>query len=551
MDTFIIIVTNMFSTIFNIGFMQKMGWVVVPAIVAYGIYRFKKSELLQDGLYYYWGGGSRANPTKRGYITGQMWTTVDKLRGISFKNKNEHKNCIKFDNFKFFPDYIEKTKMPKFKSKSAESLEMNYPALSTAESVLFIGSAGSGKTIWHRSIIDQPWYTKLIIFSKKADAEIYFFRPGIDFMLSPKIEDGAIHDILSEDIQYIGLYINTLMSAAIGEKKDYFSGSAMQRLQTMAERVKIKSVDNISTTREKWVMFIDFIEGAIDESMTAEQKSEGDVMNTVKTVLELLYLVAYRVANGATTFTAKNFFNSDIYGQKLFLTGTDKSLEAILSASLAVLIKYQISMKDIVEWNPDYLVMYSMDEYLSLDKVIDSEILDEMTQVGRSKGISSWKGIQRITAKDKEKTQALISSVHYIVVFSTVDPDTIKIIQSIASEIEYRYEDISTSKTAGRVTENKSIKITKRQVLDDHPIKILQLHDYAHITYLPKKDLLYMGSSSFVERKKREYINFAEIDMTEFARWKIARIDRNKAFEDAKKSLISEKTIEKIKTRIR
>ena len=101
------------------------------------------------------------------------------------------------------------------------------------------------------------------------------------------------------------------------------------------------------------------------------------------------------------------------------------------------------------------------------------------------------------------------------------------------------------------MTENKSIKITKRQVLDDHPIKILQLHDYAHITYLPKKDLLYMGSSSFVERKKREYINFAEIDMTEFARWKIARIDRNKAFEDAKKSLISEKTIEKIKTRIR
>ncbi len=539
MDTFIIIISNMFSTIFSIGFMQKMGWVLVPAIVVYGIYRFKKSELLEDGLYYWWGGGSKANPTKRGYSTGQTWTTVDKLRGINFKNKKNAKNCIKFDNFKFHPDYIKKTKMPKFKLNSAHSLEMSYPALSTTESVLFIGAAGSGKTVWLRNLIAQKWYKKTVIFSKKADNEVFFFRPGIDLMLSPKVTSGAVHDILSEEVQYISLYVQTLMNAVIGDKKDFFSGTAMNRLQTMAQRVKINSLDNASSVTEKWVMFIQFIEESIQEAATGDQKSLKDVMETAKAVLDLLYLMAYRVQNGATTFTVEQFFKSNIPNQRLFLTGTDTSLESLLSATLAVLVKYQLSMPDINTYDPDYLVAYFLDEYLSLDKIIDAEILSEMSRVGRSKGICTFKGIQYIQAHEKKKTQELIASVTYIMIFSTTDTDTLKILQTMAGEIEYRYEDVSKSKTgSAKATENRSTKTVKKQVLDDHMIKTLQLHDYAHITYMPKSDVLYMGSNKYVNFKKRSYIDFSEINTTEFFRWKIAREDKTKAQIGAKNNII-------------
>jgi hypothetical protein len=435
MDTFIIIISNIFSTIFTVNTAEKLLYVIVPAIIVYGVYRFKKSEKLEDGLYYWWGGGSKANPTQKGYISGQTWTTVDKLKSINYKNKKT-KNCIKFDNFKYHPDYIKKTKMPKFKSNSAGSLEMHYTALSTTESVLFIGGAGSGKTVWLRNLINQRWYKKAVIFSKKADNEVFFFRPGIDFMLSPKVEDGAVHDILSENVQYIELYIQTLMHAVIGDKKDFFSGSALQKLQTMAQRVKINSLDNVSTTQEKWIMFIAFIEDAMKEAKGSEQKSEADVMDTARTVLELLYLIAYRIENGAVTFTVEQFFLSGVPGQRLFLTGTDTSLEALLSASLAVLVKYQLSMRDIKDWDPDFLVGYFLDEYLSLDKIIDEEILSEMSRVGRSKGINPFKGVQFIQAHEKKKTQELIANVSYIVIFSTTDTVSLKILQEMAGEIQ-------------------------------------------------------------------------------------------------------------------
>lgn len=524
---------ELYEVVLYLFFILTLGWIL------YFIYIFFfLNGKIRRGLIYAWGGGSGANPPKKMWIEGHRWTNLSDLQAYSIKNKRVDLP-VKVNQFRYWNDYAERSKMPKFLRDYHESNDIYLDATMMARGVLVVGSAGAGKTEWVNSVINQIFYKKAVIYSKKGDFEKYFFRPAIDILVNPKLKEGVIHNVLGEDIQYIMEYINTLMSASIGKSQDYFSGSAKQKLENFCQRIKIKEKDDALTIRGKWNALIEFYEQAMIDSQDSDQKSEKDVMSTVRATMNLLYLSAYRIENGARTFTVKDFYESP-HMVRLFLSSTDKSLDGMLAATAAVLIKYQLSMPDIKDWDPHFLVAWFLDEYLSFAAVIDDELLAEISRVGRSKGIVPFKFVQSLPTKDEERKE-LTSNVQYILVFATVENEkTIPIITKFIGKIRYEYLKTNESRTNGSKTYNSSIELIEEDIVSQYQMNILQNESFSHILFAPKENKLYKGYTSPTNLKIREYFDITkEIDLTEFYRWKIGREDELKKYSGAVNSLAS------------
>jgi len=517
----------------------KLIMISLGIFLLYFLYTFfYYNGKVRRGLFYFWGGGSSANPSGKFWLDGHRWTNLSKLKQYSSKNKNKDL-AVLMNKFRYWDDYVSMSKMPSFLRKKHEKNDIYFDATEMARGVLVVGSAGSGKTEYVNTIISQNFYKKAVIYSKKGDFEKYFYRPSIDILVNAKLEDGVIHDILSEDIQYIMEYLNTLMNSSIGKSQDYFSGSAKQKLQKFCQKIKIHSDDSSVTVKNKWSMLIDFYEQAMMDAQTSEQKSEKDVMSTVRATMDMLYLCAYRIEHGARTFTVKDFFNTP-ENTKLFLNSTDKSMDGLLAATAAVLIKYQLSMPDIKDVDPHFLVAYFLDEYLSFANVIDDELLAEISRVGRSKGIVPFKFIQSFPSKEEERKE-LTSNVQYFIIFSTVEQETsIKLIINYIGKITYEYYKTNESKSGGKKTYNTSLEKISEDILSQYMINILQNESFSHILFAPKEGLLYKGYTPPADLKIRKYFDITkEIDLVHFYKWQLAREDALKNLSDSAKIILA------------
>ena len=511
------------------------------AVAAYYIYLYNRyymnGVLKFQGLKYTWENpASTANPPMNKIITGHTWTDISKIKSKSELNKKEQ-FPVYINDFRFFDKYIKEAQIPSVLKNRLEKTKFYLNSENFCRTVLGIGSAGSGKTEWLLNIMNQiHFYDKSVTFEKKGDFSKLFFRDGIDTIVNPKMEKGVIHDILSEDIQYIEVYINTIMNSTLGKSQDYFSGSAKQKLQKFLQEVKIE--ENNLTVIEKWDLFLTLFDEAFDEAQNSDQKSEKDVMSTVKSTMDILYLTAYRIKNGAETFTVKDFFNNP-NSCRIFLNATDSSLNGLLAATTAVLIKYQLAMPN--HWS-DKVVPYFLDEYLSLDRIIDKDITTEMTEVGRSKNIASFKFIQNLPEK-QEDIKRLISNVQYLAVFSATDTTTNEQISKFIGKVEYEYKKENISYNNGQKGSSVSIERNTKELLNPHTIHSLQEEGFSHVLFAPKEKLLFKGYTPQVKLIKRDY-DSGEISLTKFYEWKLQResnlIKKGKDLKKGAASIIEE-----------
>jgi hypothetical protein len=487
---------------------------------------------IRRGLLFQWGGGSAANPLHKYWLDGHRWTEHHVLKNYSDDNKKLDLP-LKLGNFRFFDDYVKESRMPNYIRKQIEKTEIYIDARNTSRTVVVIGSAGSGKTEYIIKIISQPFYKKSVIFSKKGDFEKYLYRPSIDILLNVKLEEGSIHNFLDESVEHIMLYINTLMADAIGEKKDFFSGKAKQKLQNFAQRVKILDNDEKLTVGKKYELFIEFYEKAVEEAASSSQRSEGDIISTVEATMNLLYIAAYRILNGARTFTVKDFFESPD-NIRLFLSSPDDEMDAMMAATGAVLIKYQLSLPDIKEWNPNFLCAWFLDEYLSFARVVDDKLLNEISEVGRSKGFSVWKLIQALSSEEKERKQ-ITSNYQYLIIFSATEKETtIKSTLEIIGKTVYEGMKVTETYSNSGKSTTYSLDEIQKTLVTQYQINILQKECFSHIVFSPKEGILYKGYESPSNLQQRKYIDFkTTYNDVEFYRWKIEKEDALKAKKDA------------------
>lgn len=529
-----------------ITFLQYFGAAAasVPALNLLLSYKngHKKEE---EGLIYEWfDPSSHPNPLSLNVAQGRLHSKLSEVKEFSDKNKKAPLKIF-VDQFRLDEDYFKKSKMPKFLKNKYEKTDIYFDAKQIAKGALGIGSAGSGKTEMIMNIVNQKVFKKEVYNSKKGDFEQFLYRKGIDIMLNPKLNDGVIHDILSEHVQYIQTYISTLMNATLGKSQDYFSGSAKQKLEKFMQKIKIKEASEKDyTVAKKWKDFVNFYLEAVEEANAGTQKSEKDVMSTVRATVETLYLLAYRIENGARTFTVKEFFENKDKHQRLFLSMTDKSVESLNAASFAVLVQYQLQMPDIKTYDENFLVGYFLDEYLSLAEVCDDIILQELSRVGRSKGICSFKFFQSFPTEQKEILE-LTQNFQYLFIFSTVEPKTLKIIEELVGSVKYRHDKPQYSMKWGWLGQKKEItgystEIKEVPMVDVSKIQTLEKQGYYHYTFAPKENLLYKAYTPQVAMKQREYIDFNEIDLAKFYEWKNNIEDKSKNIQNISKSLLSD-----------
>lgn len=490
--------------------------ILIFLFIKYAIrfYKFVMTNQMKNYKIYTWdNSASAANPPKNRWIDGQLWTPINEFKKKSKSNQKE--NPVYFSNFRFKEKYIEDVQMPKFLRKKYEAEKFYVKANDLCKTTVGIGGAGSGKTEFINSIMKQNFYSKSVIFGKKFDFENWAYRPGIDYLFQPKLLNSDVHDILGEDIQYIKLYIETVMASSLGKSQDYFSGSAKQKLEKFLQKVKILEKDNNATKTEKYDLFLQFFEEELFRAHTGEQKSEKDVMSTVNASMEPLRLIVYRIKNGARTFTAKDFYSTST-SNKLFLSAIDLSLEGILAATGAVFAKYQLTLPN--HWI-DKPVAWFIDEYNSWRRIIDEQIDIEMTELGRSKMFAVFKFFQNLPDKEEE-IKNIFSNMQYLLIFSVTDPHSLKQLVQLVGKIEYSYKKENVSWNG----KNKNISFSEEKMtenaISEYDIKTLQDEGYHHIFYAPKEKILFKGYTPRVKINNRNYINFKEIELTDFYKWK-------------------------------
>ena len=504
--------------IFSIFYYSSITVFIIIALYYFYVFFYKDGYIDELGLRYSIGSGSSANPPSKKLKDGHIWTSLNNLRFYSLKNQKKESRIF-INQFRYFDDYAKKIKIPNWLRKIHESLEVFIDASMMARGMLIVGSAGGGKTVAINSISAQKWYRKGVFFSKKGDSEKLFYRPKIDFLINPKIKSGTVHDILSEDIQYIEVYINTLMNATLGKSQDYFSGNAKQKLKKFLEKVKIKEYDDNLTVIEKWDLFLNFFAEAFEDAQNGDQKSERDVLSTVSATMENLYLTAYRIKQGHRTFTAKEFFSDTKKRNNVFLNATDPSMIGLLSATAAVLITYQLAMPDIKEWDEDFKVYYNLDEYLSFAAAMDDEILAEISRVGRSKGICAVKSVQSFPSKEDELKE-LVSNVQYIMIFASTDDKVYEKLNKIIGKTEYVNRTKNESYSGNKKTISYSDKLESRDIVSQYQVNTIQNEGFSHIFFAPKEKILYKGYTPEIHIKERKHINFNEIPLVGFYKWK-------------------------------
>ena len=496
---------------------------IVAVSVGLPLYRLiYKNGMIKNGLIYNWFNPSSL-PTPAKHVRGHLWSTLRDIKLFSNANRKK-KRKLKVSNFAIDVKYNTKiSKMPTFLKRYYEKTEIYFDPHQLTKGVVGIGSAGSGKSVFILNIMQQDIFPKSIFFSKKGDFEQYFYRPSVDILLAPFSEKGAVHDILSEKIELINTFIKTLSNAALGKKQDFFKTSSEDRIFGWIQNIKIEQYQNNISVKKSWEMLLNEYNKYAKKTKEGDSKSEKDVLSSIKVIFDELYIIAYKIIElDSKTFVVKDYFDEKKRGYKnrLFLSANDNSAIKLLSASFSVIVEHHLSMQDINNFDENFLTAYFLDEYLSLAENIDKKILDEISRVGRSKGITPFKFLQDLPAKAEERND-ITSNYQYLFIFAIAHSETIELLQKMLGEVEYieDKESKSYSKSGTSTTQSEQSKISK--LLSNDMMNSLEKDGYQHFLFAPKEKLLIKCGSPIQKIHKRDYINIdREIIKSDFYKFK-------------------------------
>ncbi len=505
--------------------------VLVSPVVLYFLWKFKTyyidGKIQKNGMLYSWEKtklASAANPPLKNFISGHYWSSIEDFKRKS--KENLKKNPVYIANFSFFKDFVRDCELPAYLKNSCEKEKFYADANMMCRSVFITGGAGGGKTVTLLSIASQPWYSKGVFYSKKGtDYEPYFFRgKTIDILVNPKLSMAAIHNILDEPTQYVDVFVQTIVNASIGEKADFFSSSARDKLEEFLQDILIKTIESDLSIPEKWEMLLSTFEKEYAAAMAETKGSKKDVFATLKLIMKPFYLSAYRIIETkAETFTVKDFLNSK-HPKNLFFNAADPSVEGILAATYTVLVKTQLAMPN--NWS-DKPVLHLQDEYNSLSRMVGEEILNEVREVGRSKMFAPVAAAQGITS-EKAKAQQLLINMQYFMAFAGSDTSTLDTICDLVGTVKYIHHKENTSYSNGGKNVSLSEDKVEESVITPYHLNILQEEGFNSIFVGLKEKILFKGYTPPVKLQNRGINYLEEINTTDYTKWLVKRRDSMK-----------------------
>lgn len=366
---------------------------IIPAgilLVMYGNFRsvhagFKK---------YKYPNSSSLNPVR--VSDGLVWSSFDKIKH-RFRKKTKHDFYI--GQFRFSPKTLKECRPPYLYRKRVESTQIWLDRMDMKQTTMVWGGMKSGKSVFFTNLLSQShcYENALVHDGGKLEMVSKFYNPLRDIVLNPYDERATIHDLLSEDTAIQKQFFKLLLSAASGEGKvNFFTTGAMEHLQNITLLVQRQ---NFTTAKEKWAYFIHKIDELILETQNDSQRSEGDVVATLKQVLSPFYLMNFRIQDGAETFVVEDFLKRS-HGAKLYVSYPPMLTENLASLSSAFIALYTLIHLSQPDTKKKFY-FYLIDEFSSYLRMLNNEdILKDQLEKLRSKGGMYCGGLQGEEEKD-------------------------------------------------------------------------------------------------------------------------------------------------------
>lgn len=438
-----------------------------------------------------WGSFQNPKEVKRGYI----WTPVSQLNNLFSKNEER---TVFIDNFRMDEEYADNSSANLTFKKRAEKSAFYFDPLKMTQGILLVGKMGSGKTEFYFNILQQKFYNRAVIHQVKAGDFAETLLRKRDILFSPYDKRGYIWDVLSEDEGIIKTFFENLSNAEQGDKKDFFTASAMRIYNQLAVQIRTKYKDE--SPAKKWMLFIKIIKDLFDEMESGSQNSKKDIKGTMEVVLESLERTAYMMQNpNQKSFVIADFFKKKNQTRLILdnIPEHEKTLTPLFTAFTACLSQVHTSMPD----SKTDFTLYALDEYLSFASIMDEPSKKRLHTLIRSKGGILMPAIQYVPKDDKKMQQLLTSSAYAWVYFSVIEEETINLLKQSIGDTEYSYleenesRDSKNRKSKSFSTKNEKYNIITNQILNGLGDK------FEHIVYLPNHKAIYKGYTPQVTLK--------------------------------------------------
>ncbi|MDX9813631.1 MAG: type IV secretion system DNA-binding domain-containing protein [Sulfurimonadaceae bacterium] len=469
---------------------ETFGLLIVMYIIAMYIYTLFKKEIKNNRVYY-------ANPAMAGSfpnydnITGGIkWTRAARV-------KSEEEGVL-IDKFRFDKSVKNRFSLMQVWQEGRLEKDVIINPKALTRGALLIGQPGSGKTVFLEPILNQRWWSRALIHDTKGSLRAVYYDSRKDVINNPFDAEGSIWDLFEEARTYpqiIKPFFINLLNGVLNEKgKGFFPASVADRYIAIFNKVLVQNLD----TKESWELFVQSCKKYFEAAMSGTQKSEMDVVSTMKLIFDFFEFQNFRIQEDAKTFTIGEFIKRK--NAKLFLLNKQSYATFLNPYFGGFIAAYTNIFMDMTKDNTDEYTLFLLDEYLTFLPMLDEATLTTLHTLIRSKGGCLLPAVQYVPAHSKELMQKLVNSVDHLFVFQTADTDTIKFIKESLGKQEH--QTISETKDGF----NKSTQTS--DLLTDDILKSLG-SDYTHITYIPSRNILYKGYTTKIhlEVKHPEFID--------------------------------------------
>ncbi len=480
---------SLYDLIFNVNFLMIAG-------ILYLVYG-DKSKNINGFRYMKYPFTSSINPLS--ITDGKTWTATSVLKRRLHQKSNKD---FFIGYFRYAPMVIKKCHMPILFKKFNEKTKIYIQRKKLKQTTLVWGGMGSGKTIFFLNFLDQidKYDNALVHDGGKLEMVSKLYNPIRDIIFNPYDDRATIHDLLSEDTSIQLYFFQILLNGKSGKDINFFSSGAAEHLENIS---LLTNAQEFNTTKKKWSFFIEKIEELITNVMNGSQKSEKDVISTLKQVLAPLHLMNYRIQIGAETFVINEFLNKN-HAAKLFVSYPPflkSKVQNISSAFIALFTMVHLSRPDTTKRYHLYLI----DELSSYLRMLnDKETLKDQVELLRSKGGVFIGGLQG-DDEDENYNQILDKTVNQKFYFRTDGLKTKESLVKKVGKVKYVYRESNQKNSLLRNAETDVIKEDDFQALGDKYEYIAIVGDILYRGYTPivDKDET-IRAKPFIEYKHRQ-----------------------------------------------
>jgi len=402
---------------------------------------------------------SNYNPVK--LLDGKKWESFSNLKSKLGKIKNTD---FFIGNFRFSTQVIKNSRMPFWWKKWAEKTKIFISQENMRKVTMVFGGMGSGKTVFFLSLLDQieNYENALVHDGDKGELLPKLYNPIRDVIFNNYDERAYIHDALNEDPLIAATFFKILLSAASGKDVSFFSTGAKDHLYNI---LLYTNAQNFEDKAEKWDFFMQEIETLIVNTLSDQQKSEKDIISTLKQTMKPLDLIYFRIKNGARTFVIDDFLNKN-HAAKLFISYESKFQDELKPAASAFIQLFTLIHLSRPKTDKQYL--YLIDECSTYIRILnDEETLKSQLEKLRSKGVMFVAGFQGVE-EEKKTAKMLDKTAVNKFWFRTDGNDTKDDLIKTGRQITYEYTKYSKSgKTTSSSIERQKEDFIKENDYDD------------------------------------------------------------------------------------